>query len=74
MEFRKTFSHSLGCCFIQLTVSFTLKKLYWLVLCDNLAQAGVITEKGAIVGGAIPGLVVLDSIRKQAGQDRGSNH
>jgi hypothetical protein len=24
--------------------------LYWLVLCINLAQAGVITEKGASVG------------------------
>jgi hypothetical protein len=24
--------------------------LYWLVLCVNLTQAGVITEKGASVG------------------------
>jgi hypothetical protein len=63
--------------------------LYWLVLCVNLTQAGVIIGKGAsleknasmrssckafsqlvikeggpIVGGAIPGLVVLDSTRK----------
>jgi hypothetical protein len=66
----------------------------WLVLCVNLTQAGVNTEKGAsleemppldptvrrdqegraqpIVGGTIPGLVVLGSIRKQAEQARGS--
>jgi hypothetical protein len=64
--------------------------LCWLVLCVNLTQVEVITEKGAsmrsscrafsqlvikwegpIVGGAIPGLVVLGSIRKQAEQARG---
>jgi hypothetical protein len=67
---------------------------YWLVLCVNLTQAEVITEKGAsveemrsnckafsqlvikgggpIVGGAIPGLVVLGSIRKKVEQARGS--
>jgi hypothetical protein len=66
------------------------------VLCINLTQARVITEKGAsleemppwdpavrhfsdqgeraqpIVAGAIPRLVVLGSIRKQAEQTRGS--
>jgi hypothetical protein len=66
--------------------------LYWLGLCVNLIQAGVITEKGnasmrsscgafsqlvinlggPFVGDAIPGLVVLGSIRKQAEQARGS--
>ena len=64
-----------------------VNQLYWLVLCVNLTQTGVITEKGAsmrssceafsqlvikgkgpIVGGAIPGLVVLGSIREQAEQ------
>ena len=28
--------------------------LYWLVLCVNLTQAGVITEKGALVGEVPP--------------------
>jgi hypothetical protein len=28
--------------------------LYWLVLCVNLTQAGVITEKGASVGEVLP--------------------
>jgi hypothetical protein len=28
--------------------------LYWLVLCVNLTQAGVITEKGASVGEMLP--------------------
>jgi hypothetical protein len=28
--------------------------LYWLVLCVNLTQAGVITEKGASVGEVPP--------------------
>ena len=32
----------------------------------------VIKAGGPIVGGAIPGLAVLGSIRKQAEQDRGS--
>ena len=61
----------------------------WRVLCVNLTQGGVITEKGGnasmrssckafsqlvikvggpTVGGAIPGLVVLGSIRKEAEQ------
>jgi hypothetical protein len=65
--------------------------MYWLVLCVNLAQAGVIIRErsfswgnasirsrcgafsqlvikrgGPLVGGAIPGLVVLGSIREQA--------
>ena len=60
--------------------------MYWLVLCVNLTQAGAFTEKRAsgeeipprdpavrhFVGGAIPGLVVLGSTRKQAEQVRGS--
>jgi hypothetical protein len=32
-----------------LCVKFTRGQLYWLVLCVNLSQAGVITEKGASV-------------------------
>jgi hypothetical protein len=28
---------------------YTLRGVYWLVLCVNLIQAGVITEKGASV-------------------------
>jgi hypothetical protein len=31
-------------------LSFSITALYWLVLCVNLTQAGVITEKGASVG------------------------
>ena len=63
--------------------------VYWMVLCVNMTQDAVITEKENfleekqpwdtalgiysikdegwdIVGGAIPGLVLLGSIRKQA--------
>ena len=32
-----------------LCVKLTRGQLYWLVLCVNLTQAGVITEKGASV-------------------------
>ena len=39
--------------------------------CGAFSQL-VIKEGGPIVGGAIPGLVVLGSIRKQAEQARGS--
>jgi hypothetical protein len=39
--------------------------------CGAFSQL-VIKEGGPIVGGAIPGLVVLGSIRKQAEQTRGS--
>jgi hypothetical protein len=60
--------------------------MYWLALCVNLTQAGVITERsscgafsqlvikgeGPLVGDAIPGLVVLGSIREQAEQASGS--
>jgi hypothetical protein len=68
-------------------VKLTRGQLYWLVLCVNLTQAGVITEKGPsckafsqlvikgggpLVGGANSGLVVLGSIREQAEQARGS--
>ena len=77
-------------------VKLTRGQLYWLVLCANLTQAGVITERsfswgsasmrfncgafsqlvikwgGPLVGSAIPGLIVLGSIREQAEQARGS--
>ena len=73
-----------------------LCRLYWLVLCVNLTQAGVIKNGawtgevapmrsscktfswlfikrgGPILGGFIPGLVVLGSIKEQAEQARGS--
>jgi hypothetical protein len=39
--------------------------------CKAFSQL-VITRKGPIVGAAIPGLVVLGSIRKQAEQAKGS--
>jgi hypothetical protein len=39
--------------------------------CGTFSQL-VIKEGGPIVGGAIPGLVVLGSIREQAEQARGS--
>jgi hypothetical protein len=39
--------------------------------CKAFSQL-VIKRGGPIVGGAIPGLVVLDSIREQAEQARGS--
>jgi hypothetical protein len=39
--------------------------------CKSFSQL-VIKEGGPIMGGAIPGLVVLGSIRKQAEQARGS--
>jgi hypothetical protein len=39
--------------------------------CGAFSQL-VIKEGGPLVGGAIPGLVVLGSIRKQAEQARGS--
>ena len=35
-----------------LCVKLTRGPLYWLALCVNLTQAGVITEKGASVGGS----------------------
>jgi hypothetical protein len=35
-----------------LCVKLTRGQLYWLVLCVNLTQTGVITEKGASVGGS----------------------
>jgi hypothetical protein len=38
--------------------------------CKAFSQ--LVMRKGSIVGGAIPGQVVLDSIRKQAEQARGS--
>jgi hypothetical protein len=31
-------------------MTLTRSQVYWLVLCVNLTQAGVITEKGASVG------------------------
>jgi hypothetical protein len=40
--------------------------------CKAFSQL-VMKEGGPLVGGAIPGLVVLDSIREQAEQARGSN-
>jgi hypothetical protein len=40
--------------------------------CGTFSQL-VIKGRGPIVSGAIPGLVVLGSIRKQAEQARGSN-
>jgi hypothetical protein len=74
------------------------KYMHWLILCVNLTQAGLITNKGAsfggsasmifscgafsqleikrerlLVGGTIPWLVVLGSIREQAEQARGSS-
>jgi hypothetical protein len=39
--------------------------------CKAFSQL-VIKQGGPIVGGAIPGLVILGSIRKQAEQGRGS--
>jgi hypothetical protein len=39
--------------------------------CKTFSQL-VIKREGPMVGGAIPGLVVLGSIRKQAEQARGS--
>jgi hypothetical protein len=33
---------------------YYIKALYWLVLCVNLTQAGVITEKGVSVGEVPP--------------------
>jgi hypothetical protein len=33
-----------------LCVKLKSGQLYWLVLCVNLTQAGVITEKGASIG------------------------
>jgi hypothetical protein len=33
-----------------LCIKLTRGQLYWLVLCVNLTQAGVITEKGASFG------------------------
>jgi hypothetical protein len=38
-----------------LCVKLTRGQLYWLVLCVNLTQAGVTTEKGASVGEMLPG-------------------
>jgi hypothetical protein len=35
---------------MSLCVKLTSDQLYWLVLCVNLIQAGVIKEKGASVG------------------------
>ena len=37
-----------------LTTTVGGEGLYWLVLCVNLTQAGVITEKGASVGEVPP--------------------
>jgi hypothetical protein len=70
-------------------ITFFIEAAYWLGLCINLTQAGVVTEKGAsveemspwiqlwgifsigdkgggwtIVGGTIPGLVVLGSSKQ----------
>jgi hypothetical protein len=40
--------------------------------CGAFSQLRVIKGRGPIVGGAIPGLVVLDFIREQAEKARGS--
>jgi hypothetical protein len=39
---------------ICLCVKLIRGQLYWLVLCVNLTQAGVITEKGASIGEVPP--------------------
>ena len=46
--------HSSEYTVVSITVINTLWTLYWLVLCANLTQAGVITEKVASVGEVPP--------------------
>ena len=51
-----------------LCVKLTRGQLYWLVLCVNLTQAGVITEKGASVGKMPPQDPGIFSISDQVGR------
>ena len=46
--------YSPKCVLVLVLVSFEGRSLYWLVLCVNLTQAGVIIGKGASVGEVPP--------------------
>jgi hypothetical protein len=42
-------------CYVALaSLELTVSQVYWLVLCVNLSQAGLITENGASVGKMLP--------------------
>jgi hypothetical protein len=53
-RFLTELSNFCTCIMEHLFVSVPKGSLYWLILCVNLTQAGVITEKGTLVGEMTP--------------------